>query len=119
MKIPGYTLHGDYYLANNLILGTTWKQACEIKQEITLPNGKIVVAHTLSKEELETIPKKERAMKDYWYWTKTPDGDDGIYEWVVDYNGSFSLNIINNSNDYGGVRLGFHKNEIKQFLDIE
>jgi hypothetical protein len=116
MKIKGYTLHGDYYLADNVIPNKTWKEACEMKEEITLSNGKKVVAHTLSKEELESIPSEERSC-DKWYWTSTP-GDDK-YAWGVNYGGVFYDYIFDSSNDIGGVCLGFHKSEIKQLLDIE
>jgi len=106
MEIKGYTLHGDYYLADKVIPNKTWKEACEIKEEITLPNGKTVVARTLSKKELKTIPENERGTNDCWYWTSTPC--DSNLAWTVygsrgfdDYNG------FNYSDDYGGVRLGF------------
>jgi hypothetical protein len=121
MEIKGYTLHGDYYLADKVIPNKTWEEACKIKEEITLPNGKKVVAHTLSKEELETIPKEERKIDEnghWWYWTSTPL--DGNYAWVVYSNGVLILiNVIYYSSDFGGARLSFHKNEIKQFLDVE
>jgi hypothetical protein len=117
MKIFGYTLHGDYYLADEVIPNKTWKEACEIKEEVTLPNDKKVIAHTLSKEELETIPEEERKISEnghYWYWTSTPYGVSGA--WYVYSIGNFDyINI----RYYGGCRLGFHKNEIKQFLDVE
>ena len=117
MKIPGYTLHGDYYLADKVTPNTTWKEACEMRQIINLPNGKKVIARTLLKEELETIPLEEREFNG-WYWTSTSIGG---FAWYVLYSGIFynfgSINYINNN---GGIRLGFHKNETKQFLlDVE
>lgn len=117
MKIPGYTLHGDYYLADEVILGKTWKEACEMKKVITLPNGKKVIAHTLSKEELKTIPQEERGIDNRWYWTSTPY--DGSSAWGVSGNGGFIGGGIVGSGDVGGARLGFHKSEIKQILDVE
>ena len=120
MKIKGYTLHGDYYLADEVIPNKTWEQACKMKKPVKLPNGKTVIAHTLSKKELETISLEERKISEnghVWYWTSTPY-DDNI-AWYVNFNGYFLYNYITNSDDYGGARLGFHKNEIKQFLDIE
>ena len=102
MEIKGYTLHGDYYLANKVITNITWKEACEMKEEITLPNGKKVIAHILSKEELETIPQEERKCGK-WYWTSTHDDD----VWRVGFNGGFNYNDFNYSPGYGGVRLGF------------
>ena len=121
MKIKGYTLHGDYYLANKFLAHTNWKEACEMKEEVTLPNGKTVIAHILSKEELESIPREKRrgicGFWYYWYWTSTPTCDGA---WFVNCFGDFGrLSSINYGNNDGGVRLGFHKNEIKQFLDIE
>lgn len=121
MKIPGYTLRGNYYLADRLIINLSWKEACEMKEKIVLPNGKIVFAHTLSKKELESIPRKERGTRGfwYWYWTSTPTGDSA---WYINSVGDFNYYDIRY---YGGcARLGFHKNEIKNeikkhFLDIE
>jgi len=107
-EIPGYTLHGDYYLADEVITNKTWKEACEMKEVITLPNGKTVIARTLSKEELETIPKEERKIDEnghWWYWTRTPyDSSDA---WGVRYNGDFNDYNFDSSNDSGGARLGF------------
>ena len=120
MKIPGYTLHSDYYLANNVIPNKTREEACKKKQTVTLPNGKKVIAHTLSKEELEAIPLEERKISEnghYWYWTSTPGNDD--LAWGVNSRGDFNYISFNGSSDDGGARLGFHKNEIKQLLDIE
>ena len=54
VKIPGYTLHGDYYLADEVIPNKTWEEACKMKKPVRLPNGEIVVARILSKEELES-----------------------------------------------------------------
>lgn len=117
MKIPGYTLHGDCYLADEVIPNKTWKEACKMRKFVNLPNGKMVITHTLSKEELKTIPQEERGIDNYWYWTNTLIGG---FAWYVLYSGIFhnfgSINYINNN---GGVRLGFHKSEIKQFLDVE
>jgi len=123
MKIPGYTLHGDYYLSDKIIPNKNWGKSIEIKEEITLPNGKKVVAHTLSKEELTTIPTFERIGHlnngdTGWYWTSTSCIDG--YAWGVCSVGSFGYSSIASSSYIGGTRLGFHKNEIKkQLLDIE
>ena len=111
MEIKGYTLHGDYYLADEIIPNKDWKEACEMKKEITLPNDKTVIAYTLSKEELETIPQEERAMSNYWYWTSTCCDNSDILlmncVWSVD-----SVGIFDYGNHYikscgGGARLGF------------
>jgi predicted glutamine amidotransferase len=104
MEIKGYTLHGDYYLADKVIPNKNWKEAIKMKEEIALPNGKKVIAHTLSKEELETIPKEERDCRK-WYWTSTPYDDD--HAWTVHSSGDFLNLYINYSNDNGGARLGF------------
>ena len=117
MKIKGYTLHGDYYLADKVITCTNWEEACKMKEVITLPNGKMVVAHILSKEELGTIPRKERGNRSCWYWTSTSDSD--MSTWFVSLFGDFGkLDGCFYSGD-GGARLGFYKNETKQLLDIE
>lgn len=121
MKIPGYTLHGDYYLADEVIPNKTWKEACKMKEVITLPNDKMVIAHTLSKEELKTIPQEERGIHSfwyYWYWTTTLCCDCyGSNAWYVNSIGDFYYSYIRYCG--GCARLGFHKKEIKQFLDIE
>jgi len=119
MKIKGYTLHGDYYLANNVTPCKNWQEACEMKEIITLPNGKKVIAHTLSKKELETIPREERGIRGYWYWywinTITCDG-----VWYMNSIGDFNYYNIRYCSYSGGARLGFHKNEIKRrLLNIE
>lgn len=116
VKIPGYTLHGDYYLADDIITYTNWEDACEMKKTIILPNGKKVIAHTLSKDELETIPKEERKISEnghYWYWTSTPYGDYDA--WLVYSTGGFlNVNYFTYSGDYGGVRLGFKNPFLKE-----
>lgn len=105
MKIKGYTLHGDYYLADEIIPNKNLKEALKMKKVITLPNGKTVVAHILSKEELETIPIKERKCGK-WYWTSTPSDDIDV--WHVNNRGDFyEFSYINIGNGTGGVRLGF------------
>ena len=120
MKIQGYTCIGDYYLADKIIPGKTWKEACEMKEEITLPNGKKVIARTLSKKELETIPKQLRQVFTSYstYWTSTKICTN--YAWSVYYNGAFddclSANNIFDKNGvpiYDNVRLGFRN----PFLD--
>jgi hypothetical protein len=118
MKIKGYTLHGDYYLADKVVTNVTWEEACKMKEGIILPNGKKVVAHTLSKEELKVLPLKERNGSK-WYWTSTPYGCNGAHAWGISNVGGFGSASITYSSDSGGARLGFHKSEIKQFLDIE
>lgn len=115
MKIPGYTLHGDYYLADKVIPNKNFEEAARIKKEVTLPNGKTVIAHILSKEELESISLEERKCGK-WYWTSTPYDDNGA--WYVDGIGGFSYYNVTGSGA-GGARLGFYKNETKQILDIE
>jgi hypothetical protein len=108
VKIPGYTLHGDYYLADEVIPNKTWEEACKMKKPVRLPNGEIVIAHTLSKEELETIPREERKINEnghWWYWTSSPYYDS--YAWYVSHYGDFSGIGINNGYGDGGARLGF------------
>ena len=112
MKIKGYTLHGNYYLADNVIPNKDWEEARKIKEEITLPNGKTVIAHTLSKEELETISEKERALSNYWYWTSTSiegSGDMLLMNcvWSVDSIGAFDYGNYYIKSCGGGARLGF------------
>lgn len=116
MKIKGYTLHGDYYLTDTVIPNKNWEEACRMKEVITLSNGKTVIARILSKKELETIPLKERKCGK-WYWTSIPRSD--IKAWIVDGIGGFLYHSILHSIDSGGIRLGFHKSEIKQLLDVE
>ena len=106
MEIKGYTLHGDYYLSDKILAHTNWEEACEMKEEIILPNGKTVVAHTLSKEELETISEEERKC-DKWYWTSATYGNSNDTAWVVDFGGGFNINYIYCCDNNGGVRLGF------------
>jgi hypothetical protein len=115
MEIPGYTLHGDYYLADEVILNIAWKEAFKMKKVITLPNSKKVIARTLSKEELLTIPLEERRCN-LWYWASSLFDNDEA--WYITSYGTFYHHGINNT-IHCNVRLGFHKNEIKQFLDIE
>ena len=107
VKIPGYTLHGDYYLADKVVRNRNWKQSQYLKVVVDLPDGKKVVAHTLSKDELETIPEEERKC-DNWYWTRT---DYGIgltaYGFFVREDGSIDYRHIIDHDDAGGVRLGF------------
>lgn len=119
MKIKGYTLRGDYYLADKIVTNTIWEEAIRMKEVITLPNGKKVLARTLSKKELEIIPLEERGNGSKWYWTSTPYDCNGEHAWGVGNIGGFGSAGITYSGDSGGARLGFHKNEIKQFLDIE
>ena len=106
-KIKGYTLHGDYYLADKVITNVKLEEAQEVlkmKEEITLPNGKTVIAHILSKEELETIPKEERKCGN-WYYTSTPINSE-LY-WLVNYYGDFSTYVVGDYYYFGGARLGF------------
>jgi hypothetical protein len=108
VKIPDYTLHGDYYLADKVILNKNWEEAKIMTQTIDLPNGKKILAHTLSKEELETIPKEERKISENghcWYWTSTPD--NGNNAWYVNYYGDFDYYCVTESDGGGGARLGF------------
>lgn len=105
VKIEGYTLHGDYYLADKVIPNKTWEEACKMKKPVKLPNGEIVIAGTLSKEELESIPEEERKFGIKWYWTSTPNF--GNHAWLVNTDGDFSNFFITDSSDGGGARLGF------------
>ena len=105
MEIKGYTLHGNYYLADKVITNVDWEEACKTKEIVTLPNGKEVIAHILSKEELETIPEKERKCSN-WYWTST--AYDSVSHWYVGYGGVCSIFDDDDSyDDGGGARLGF------------
>jgi len=104
MKIKGYTLHGDYYLADEVITNATWGDACRMKEEVTLPNGKTVVAHTLSKEELETISDEEKDIKGCWYWTGTRSEDSYAF---ISCDKGFYDHYVGCSASDGGVRLGF------------
>ena len=103
-KIKGYTLHGNYYLADKIITNVDWEEACKTKKEVILPNGKTVIAHILSKEELETIPKEERKC-DKWYWTSSVYDSDS--HWYVGYSGVLITYSGDSNNDFGGARLGF------------
>jgi hypothetical protein len=105
MEIKGYTLHGDYYLADKVILNKNWKEACKTREEIILPNGKMVVAHTLSLEELRTIPREERGIGHELYWTSTSDRKNNNSAWGMDYCGHYYNNI--NKGRFFSVRLGF------------
>ena len=114
-EIPGYTLHGDYYLADNVITNKTWEEACDLRDLILLPNRETVIAHTLSKEELETIPLEERKISEnrhYWYWTSTPSDDYSA--WDVNSYGGFNSRYITGSYDGGGARLGFKNPFLKE-----
>ena len=104
MEIKGYTLHGNYYLVDKVVTNVDWEEACKMKEEITLPNGKTVIAHTLSKEEVETIPKEERKSGN-WYWTSTTRGSGR--HWCVYDGGAFNIINTDNSVYNGGARLGF------------
>jgi hypothetical protein len=112
MKIKGYTLHGDYYLADKVITCTNWEEALRMKEVITLPNGKTVVAHILSKKELETIPQEERGNRSCWYWTSTPY--DGSLAWSVYDYGDFNGHTVTYSYVDGGARLGFKNPFLKE-----
>ena len=101
MEIKGYTLHGDYYLADKVIPNKTWEEACKMKEVVILPNGKKVIAHTLSKEELETISDEERGMGNCRYWTSTIN-DKPLF---VSYSGGFGS--ITYRSDSAVARLGF------------
>ena len=105
VKIEGYTLYGDYYLADEVIPNKTWEEACKMKKPVKLPNGEIVIAGTLSKEELESIPEEERKFGIKWYWTSTLRDDGSAC--VVYYGGDFDYGSITASSRYGGIRLGF------------
>ena len=109
VKVHGYTLHGDYYLADKVITNVKLEKALKMKEEITLPNGKTVIAHTLSKEELETIPREERKIDEnghYWYLTSTPYNSKCVW-YVVKDGGFFVHSVAYHSYASGGARLGF------------
>lgn len=113
----GYTLYGDYFLSNIIIPNRNWSEACAMTQNVIVTQNyknkdaetKIVIAHTLSKAELETLSAEQRKISEnghVWYWTSTPNGDTRA--WNVDGNGDFTGYIsVNNSYDAGGARLGF------------
>lgn len=89
-KIEGYTCYGECYLSNTIIENKTWKEAMELKETVVFPNGKTVIAHTLSKEELETTPFAKRRRYEKAYWTSTPYepwGDN--HHWCVGGNSCF------------------------------
>ena len=91
-----------------MIPNKTWKEARDLRGLVILPNGELVIAHTLSKEELETIPLEERKISEnghYWYWTSTPN--DVSSAWYVTSYGGFNSRYITGSYDGGGARLGF------------
>lgn len=104
VKIEGYTLHGDYYLADKVIIGVDWEDACEMKQTVVLPNGKTIIAHTLLKEELNSIPLEERGTDNDWYWTSTSYDE---HMWIVGFDGNFYDTFFSYGDSNGGVRLGF------------
>lgn len=107
-KIKGYTLHGDYYLADKVIPDKTAYEALHTEEEITLSNGKTVIARVLSREELDTIPLEERQIE-VSYWTST----EVVFEHT--YLACWALNSKKSNNffgeyTYGGtyaIRLGF------------
>lgn len=110
----GYTLYGDYFLSNIIIPNRNWSEACAMTQNVTVTQNynigtktKTVIAHTLSKAELETLSAEQRKIDEnghYWYWTSTPyDGNHACY---VNLVGFFFLNNDQIDN-YGGARLGF------------
>lgn len=115
-EIPGYTLHGDYYLADKVIPNKTWEEVCDLRGLVILPNGKTVVARTLSKIEFETIPREERKISEnghFWYWTSTPSADYGA--WIVYGTGDFyDIFGVDYSGDGGGARLGFKNPFLKE-----
>ena len=104
VKVHGYTLHGDYYLADKVITNVDWEEALRMERVVALPNGKTVVAYTLSKAELETIPKEERKCGN-WYWTSITY--DGERHWYVNGGGGFGIGSDGIDDDNGGARLGF------------
>lgn len=106
----GYTLYGDYFLSNIIIPSRDWDEACAMTQNVIVTQGaktKTVIAHTLSKSELETLSAEQRKIDEnghIWYWTSTPyDGN----AWFVNYIGGF--NYVNDGIKTltGGARLGF------------
>jgi hypothetical protein len=112
----GYTLYGEYFLSNTITPNKNWNEACAMTESVTVTQNynygsaetKTVIAHTLSKAELETIPQEQRKISEnghVWYWTNTPDGDN--YAWDVGSSGDFSYTDIDSSAGYGGARLGF------------
>jgi len=105
MEIKGYTLHGDYYLADEIIPNVNWEKARRIEKIVNLPNGETVIAQLLSKKELETIPKEERRCGK-WYWTRT-SYDTHYHAYNVDNDGDFFYSDIGYCGNAGGARLGF------------
>lgn len=117
----GYTLYGDYFLSNTIIPNRNWNEACAMTQDVIVTQNytrggaetKTVIAHTLSKAELETLTMKQRKISENghnWYWTSNPV--DATYAWRVGDNGDFygygwSYSHIDFSNSTGGARLGF------------
>jgi len=114
---PGYTLHGDYFLSNNAEEGN-WETAISRNAVVTVTQAynyddeiKTVTAHTLSKEELETIlPPEERKLKIddtyYTYWTNTLFNEYTSDAYAVNVGGDFvTVGKLVGDNMY--IRLGF------------
>lgn len=113
----GYTLYGDYFLSNIIIPNRNWSEACAMTQNVIVTQNykhggaetKTVIAHTLSKSELETLSAEQRKIREsghVWYWTSTPYNDN--YAWYVSFSGGFNYSLnINFSDGGGGARLGF------------
>ena len=126
---PGYTLYGNYFLSNTIITNKNWNEACAMTANVTITktitttttylvsgektsssiSTKIATTKTLSKAELETIPREQREISEnghVWYWTSTPyDDRHALY---VSSSGYFCHDrIIDDSVYNGGARLGF------------
>lgn len=111
----GYTLYGDYFLSNVIIPNKDWNEACNMTENVIvtqIKNGnaetKTVIAHTLSKAELQTLSAEQRKISEnghWWYWTSTPIDDENA--WTVRNDGNFRNSYIYYSDAEGGARLGF------------
>ena len=113
---PGYTLYGDYFLSDTITPNKNFEQAKTMTANVIVTQNynyggaetKNTTAKTLSKEELETIPQKQRKISENghaWYWTSTPDDDGRAY--LVIGIGGFNSDIISYNTATGGARLGF------------
>jgi hypothetical protein len=112
IKIPGYTLYGNYYLADKIIPVVNFWKALRTSEEIKLPNSnRIVIARVLSAEEIKKIkPKEKRSFykngKPMWYYTSTTNKDGDVLI-VVDNGNFYTLSPTDDAASSGGVRLGF------------
>lgn len=124
IKIPGYTLYGDYYLADKIIPIENFWKAMRTSEEVkvklpNLPNRDRIIARVLSAQEIKKIkPPEKRAFfkngEPMWYYTSTRDKNGDVL--IVVDGGRFStLSPEDDAAGSGGVRLGF----INPFLHSE